>query len=76
MMRVGLDGSCSILALSRLIWVFSRMELLSQVWGYQGGVYQHTVNSHINRLRAKIEQDPSKPTRIITVWGVGYKLAD
>ncbi len=56
--------------------VFSRMELLSQVWGYQGGVYQHTVNSHINRLRAKIEQDPSKPTRIITVWGVGYKLAD
>ncbi len=56
--------------------VFTRIELLNQVWGYQGGVYQHTVNSHINRLRAKIEQDPSQPKRVLTVWGVGYKLAD
>lgn len=56
--------------------VFTRIELLNQVWGHQGGVYQHTVNSHINRLRAKIECDPGQPEKILTVWGVGYKLAD
>ncbi|MEM8931351.1 MAG: response regulator transcription factor [Acidobacteriota bacterium] len=56
--------------------VYSRAELLDQVWGYGHDGYEHTVNSHINRLRAKIEDDPSDPRRILTVWGVGYKLAE
>lgn len=56
--------------------VFSRAVLLDQVWGYGHEGYEHTVNSHINRLRIKIEDDPTKPTRIITVWGVGYKLGE
>ncbi|MGB5707018.1 MAG: response regulator transcription factor [Arenicellales bacterium] len=56
--------------------VFTRTELLENVWGYSNGIYQHTVNSHINRLRAKIEKDPAKPAYIVTVWGVGYKLVD
>lgn len=54
--------------------VFRRSELLDQVWGYGHEGYEHTVNSHINRLRAKIEDDPAAPARIITVWGVGYKF--
>lgn len=54
--------------------VFSRSELLERVWGshYQG--YRHTVNTHINRLRTKIEPDSTNPLYIQTVWGVGYKL--
>jgi DNA-binding response OmpR family regulator len=56
--------------------VFSRAQLLDQVWGYGHDGYEHTVNSHINRLRAKIEPDPSEPTYIRTVWGVGYKMAE
>lgn len=56
--------------------VYSRAQLLDQVWGYGHDSYEHTVNSHINRLRAKIEQDPAHPEFILTVWGVGYKLAD
>ena len=56
--------------------VFNRAGLLDQVWGYNHEGYEHTVNSHINRLRAKIERDPSKPEYILTVWGVGYKLSD
>ena len=54
--------------------VFSRAQLLDSVWGYGHDGYEHTVNSHINRLRAKIEPDPASPTLIVTVWGVGYKL--
>ncbi|MFJ2993851.1 response regulator transcription factor [Pandoraea sp. NPDC087047] len=56
--------------------VFSRMDLLNAVWGYQHEGYEHTVNTHINRLRAKIEADPAQPTRILTVWGRGYKFAN
>jgi len=55
--------------------VFTRSQLLDSVWGYGHAGYEHTVNSHINRLRAKIEVDPAKPRYVITVWGVGYKFA-
>jgi len=54
--------------------VFRRLELLDTVWGYGHDGYEHTVNSHINRLRAKIETDPAHPELIVTVWGVGYKM--
>ena len=54
--------------------VFSRAELLDHVWGYGHEGYEHTVNSHINRLRAKIESDPAHPEFIVTMWGVGYKM--
>ncbi len=55
--------------------VYSRLELLNQVWGYEHDGYEHTVNTHINRLRLKVEANPSEPHRILTVWGHGYKLA-
>jgi DNA-binding response OmpR family regulator len=56
--------------------VYTRAELLDLVWGYGQDSYQHTVNSHINRLRAKIERDPAEPHYVRTVWGVGYKFYD
>jgi two-component system alkaline phosphatase synthesis response regulator PhoP len=56
--------------------VFSRSQLLDSVWGYQHSGYEHTVNSHINRLRNKLEQDPSDPKYVLTIWGVGYKFND
>ena len=56
--------------------VYSRMQLLEQVWGYQYEGYEHTVNSHINRLRNKIEADLDNPRYIQTVWGVGYRFSE
>jgi len=56
--------------------VFSRSQLLDKVWGYGHEGYEHTVNSHINRLRAKIEKDAANPEYILTVWGVGYKFTE
>ena len=56
--------------------VFTRSQLLDEVWGYGHDGYEHTVNSHINRLRAKIEANPAQPGYILTVWGVGYKFAE
>ena len=53
---------------------FSRGELLQRVWGPGFDGYEHTVNSHINRLRTKIEDEPREPRRIVTVWGVGYRF--
>ena len=55
--------------------VYSRAQLLDQVWGTTHDTYEHTVNSHINRLRAKLESDSSQPQYIVTVWGVGYRFA-
>ncbi len=55
---------------------YSRQELLDIVWGYQYSGYSHTVNSHINRLRSKIEKDPANPLFIKTVWGVGYRFTE
>ncbi len=56
--------------------VYTRAQLLDLVWGYSHDGYGHAVNSHINRLRAKIERDPREPSFVLTVWGVGYKFRD
>ncbi len=56
--------------------VFSRAKLLDAVWGYSHEGYEHTVTTHINRLRAKVEQDPMSPRFILTVRGAGYKMRD
>ena len=56
--------------------VYSRKQLLDLVWGHQHDGYEYTVNSHINRLRGKIEHDPAKPDYVLTVWGVGYKFSE
>ena len=53
---------------------YSRGDLLKLVWGYDFDGYEHTVNSHINRLRAKIEPDMNQPKFILTTWGIGYKF--
>ena len=55
---------------------YNRDQLLRLVWGYEFNGYEHTVNSHINRLRAKIEPDINKPKYILTTWGVGYRFND
>ncbi|HCY64261.1 MAG TPA: DNA-binding response regulator [Oxalobacteraceae bacterium] len=56
--------------------VFTRQQLLNAVWGDGFEGYEHTVNSHMNRLRAKIESNQGEPQYLVTVWGVGYKMAD
>lgn len=53
---------------------YTREQLLNILWGYQYNGYEHTVNSHINRLRSKIEPDISNPKYILTSWGVGYRF--
>lgn len=55
---------------------YSREQLLSLIWGYEYSAYEHTVNSHINRLRAKIEPDVANPKFVLTSWGVGYRFTD
>lgn len=56
--------------------VYSRTDLLDKIWGYNFNGYEHTVNSHINRLRTKIEPNINNPKYILTSWGVGYKFND
>ncbi len=53
---------------------YDRSKLLNMIWGYDFKGYEHTVNSHINRLRSKIEPDMGNPKFILTTWGVGYKF--
>jgi len=55
---------------------YTRDELLNLVWGYEFSGYEHTVNSHVNRLRSKLEPDVNNPQFILTTWGVGYKFND
>jgi two-component system, OmpR family, alkaline phosphatase synthesis response regulator PhoP len=55
---------------------FSRFELLESVWGYSFEGYEHTVTSHINRLRIKMEPDINKPRYILTTWGKGYRFSE
>jgi two-component system, OmpR family, alkaline phosphatase synthesis response regulator PhoP len=55
---------------------YSRGQLLEIIWGYQFEGYDHTVNTHINRLRAKIESDLNNPEYILTTWGVGYRFRE
>ncbi|RKZ19166.1 DNA-binding response regulator [bacterium] len=55
---------------------FSRRQLLDRVWKEGADVFEHTVNSHVNRLRNKIEENPNQPRLILTVWGVGYRYND
>ncbi len=55
--------------------VFSREQLLDNIWGFSEFIDASTVTVHIHRLRDKIEPDPAKPSCLVTVWGVGYRLA-
>ena len=54
--------------------VFTRAQLLDQVWGMTHDAFEHTVSSHINRMRAKLEPDPEVPRYLQTIWGVGYRF--
>jgi DNA-binding response OmpR family regulator len=54
--------------------VFSREALMDRVWGYRAAVDTGTVTVHVRRLREKIEDDPTRPAHLLTVWGVGYRL--
>ena len=56
--------------------VYSRKQLLDIVWDYSFEGYENTVNTHVNRLRSKIEKNPNNPEYVLTVWGVGYKFSD
>ncbi|MER3427757.1 MAG: DNA-binding response regulator [Pyrinomonas sp.] len=56
--------------------VFPRKYLLEKIWDYAYDGYDRTIDSHINRLRAKIEENPEKPQMVLTVWGIGYKFND
>ncbi len=56
--------------------VFPRKYLLEKIWDYSYEGYDRTIDSHINRLRAKIEENPENPLMVITVWGIGYKFND
>lgn len=55
---------------------FNRQQMLEEVWGYSFKGYEHTVTSHINRLRMKIEPDINEPVYILTTWGVGYRFVE
>lgn len=56
--------------------VFSREELLDEVWGYRNAADTRLVNVHVQRLRAKVEQDPENPEIVITVRGIGYRAGE
>lgn len=56
--------------------VYNRQQLLDAIWGYSHSGYEHTVNTHINRLRGKLERNPAEPEYLLTVWGVGYKFRE
>ncbi|MFO7608194.1 MAG: response regulator transcription factor [Candidatus Krumholzibacteriia bacterium] len=55
---------------------YSRRQLLDLIWESDAEVFEHTVNSHVNRLRNKIEANPNRPRMILTVWGIGYRFTD
>ena len=66
-----------LVTLARTPWkVFTREELLEQVWGYQHAADTRLVNVHVQRLRAKIEHDPEHPAIVVTVRGVGYRAGE
>ena len=56
--------------------LFSRKELLEMIWGFSFQGYEHTVTTHINRLRFKIESNLNHPEYILTSWGIGYSFSE
>ena len=54
--------------------VFSREQLMDRLWGYSAALDTGTVTVHVRRLREKVEDDPSRPEHLQTVWGVGYRV--